>query len=310
MTSDPPIAGGRVAAVVVNYNAGLCLGPCLSSLYKSGLKTVVVADNGSSDGSRAVVDDAGAVWLPTGSNLGYGRAANAGAASEAARGAELLLVSNPDVELDPDAVAALTGRFDAEPGLGIVGPRIVNPDGTLYPSARTFPDIVDAVGHGLLGMVLPRNRFTRRYRLLDWDHRLPAKVDWVSGACFMVRRSTWEALRGFDPAYFMYMEDVDLCWRARQAGWDVGYEPSAEVVHVQGVSADRHPYRMLAAHHRSMWRFALRTAEGPKRAALPLVGAGLVVRLALAALWHRFAPARSMRPVEPAVGAARSRPLP
>ena len=86
----------------------------------------------------------------------------------------------------------------------------------------------------------------------------------MSGACFLVRREAWDAVGGFDPSYFMYMEDVDLCWRLGRAGWGVGYEPAARVLHVQGVSTNRHPYRMLAAHHRSMWRFAWRTTTGAR----------------------------------------------
>ncbi len=158
-------------------------------------------------------------------------------------------------------------------------------------------------------MIAPANPFTRRYRLLDWDHRRPARVDWVSGACFVVRREAWDAVSGFDPAYFMYMEDVDLCWRLHQAGWAIGYEPEARVRHIQGVSTNRHPYRMLAAHHRSMWRFAWRTTSGSKRAALPVVAAGLAARLALAIVDHRLG--RSHRPKVPAAGrVTRVSPLP
>jgi N-acetylglucosaminyl-diphospho-decaprenol L-rhamnosyltransferase len=285
-------------AVVVNYNAAAHLAPCLTSLRSAGATSVVVVDNGSSDGSREVVSgaDPAATWIETGANLGYGRAANRGAAG---LHAEYLLVANPDLVVGPEALTALASRLDAEPDLGIVGPRILNPDGTIYPSARTFPDMVDAIGHGLLGSVAPANPFTRRYRLLDWDHSEPARVDWVSGACFLVRRTVWDRLAGFDPAYFMYLEDVDLCWRCRRAGWAVGYEPAAEVVHVQGVSANQHPYRMLAAHHRSMWRFAQRTTAGPKRAALPLVAVGLAARLVLSCAQHRLQTGRSV-PAVPA----------
>jgi N-acetylglucosaminyl-diphospho-decaprenol L-rhamnosyltransferase len=124
--------------------------------------------------------------------------------------------------------------------------------------------------------------------MLDWDHAAPLDVDWVSGAFFLVRRRTWEEVAGFDPQYFMYLEDVDLCWRARRAGWRVGYEPGGEVVHVQGVSAAQHPYRMQVAHHRSMWRFARQTSSGVRRLALPVVAAGLVLRVGVASLHHRF----------------------
>jgi N-acetylglucosaminyl-diphospho-decaprenol L-rhamnosyltransferase len=131
--------------------------------------------------------------------------------------------------------------------------------------------------------------------MLDWDHGRAARVDWVSGACFAVRRKAWDDVGGFDPAYFMYLEDVDLCWRLARCGWGVGYEPTAEVLHIQGVSTGRHPYRMLAAHHLSMWRFASRTTVGSKRAVLPLVGVGVVARFATAAIEHRLGLARRPR---------------
>jgi N-acetylglucosaminyl-diphospho-decaprenol L-rhamnosyltransferase len=298
-----------VAAIVVNYNAAGHIGACLRSIDASGIADTVVVDNDSTDSSRAIVDSAGASWLAAGTNLGYGRAANLGAQYPAVKAADYLLVCNPDVEVFPDAVHDLVEVLENDHSIGIVGPAITNPDGTLYPSARTFPDMVDAIGHGLLGMIAPRNRFTRRYRLLDWDHRELAKVDWVSGACFVARRTAWESVGGFDPAYFMYMEDVDLCWRIGRAGWAVSYQPAARVLHIQGVSADRRPYRMLAAHHRSMWRFARRTTEGWKRAALPVVGAGLAARLAVAAVMHRIGGA-TPAVATPPTGDTTPRPLP
>ncbi|MGI8491206.1 MAG: glycosyltransferase family 2 protein [Acidimicrobiales bacterium] len=284
--TEPHEVGSRVSAAVVNYNAATHLAACLDSLQAAGVRDVVVVDNGSSDGSRAVVDSRPLVeWLETGSNLGYGRAANLGGAR---RTAEFLLVCNADIVVEPRAVAAMVRRMGSDPGLAIVGPRVLNPDGTLYPSVRTFPDLLDAVGHGLLGVVAPSNRFTRRYRLLDWDHETPQRADWVSGACFLARRTAWAELGGFDPRYFMYLEDVDLCWRAGRAGWGVAYEPAAEVLHVQGVSAAQHPYRMLVAHHRSMWRFAAETSTGVRRLTLPLIGAGLLLRLGAAMASHRL----------------------
>lgn len=280
-----------VAAVVVSYNAAEHLGPCLDSLAAEGVERVVVVDNGSADRSADVAVAAGAVWLPTGTNLGYGRAANLGAAHLGLRspGEDAhLLVCNPDIVVGLGAVKAMVGCLEADPALGAIGPRLLDADGSLYPSARTFPDLIDALGHGLLGLLAPRNPFTRRYRLLDWDHAETSRVDWVSGACIMVRRRAWDAVGGFDPAFFMYLEDVDLCWRLREAGWVVGYEPAAEVTHLQGASASLHPYRMLLAHHRSMWLFAKRTSTGAARAALPVVAGGLAGRLCVAALKHRL----------------------
>jgi N-acetylglucosaminyl-diphospho-decaprenol L-rhamnosyltransferase len=278
-----------VSAVVVNYNARDHLPACLASLRAEGVSSTVVVDNASIDGSRVVVQESGATWVASGGNLGYGRAANIGAASPAASGSPYLLICNPDLVLEPGSLKPLVETLERSDRIGAVGPRIENTDRSLYPSARSFPDLVDAIGHGALGILAPRNRFTRRYRMLDWDHAEEAEVDWVSGSCFLVRRDAWEEIRGFDPAFFMYMEDVDLCWRLGRAGWTVAYQPAAVVVHEQGVSADRHPYRMLAAHHRSLWLFASRTTAGRDRMALPVVAAGLAVRLIATAAQRRLA---------------------
>jgi N-acetylglucosaminyl-diphospho-decaprenol L-rhamnosyltransferase len=270
---------------VVNYNSAASLRRCLASIDANA---VVVVDNGSTDCSAEVARSQGATWIEAGENLGYGRAANLGASCLPARECSYLLVCNPDIELDDGAMVALTKALESDPTIGVVGPCLRNPDGSIYPSGRTFPTLAEAIGHGALGLLAPMNRFTRRYRMLGWDRSDPALVDWVSGACLLARREAWDAVGGFDPAYFMYMEDVDLCWRLGRAGWRVLFEPAAGAIHVQGVSTGQHPYRMLAAHHRSMWRFACRTSTGAGRLALPLVAAGLVGRFGVAAAEHRL----------------------
>lgn len=280
---------GDVSAVVVNYNTRDNLLGCLESLGGERLAMVVVADNASTDGSAQAVPERfpSVKWLPTGANLGYGRAANIGAALV---GGAYLLVCNADVVLEAGAVAKLRRFLEAHPRVAVVGPRVVDADGKLYPSARRFPDMLEALGHGIVGQFWPGNPFSRRYRMTDWDHASEREVDWVSGACFLVRREAWEAVGGFDNSYFMYLEDVDLCWRLGHAGWSVAYEPAAQVTHTQGVSADRHPYKMLLAHHVSMWRFASRTTTGWRRWLLPLVLVGLTVRLAMTMARRAVAP--------------------
>jgi len=283
-----------VSGVVVNYNAKDHLLGCVGSLFGEGLGVVAVADNGSTDGSGLALSERypAAKWVPTGANLGYGTAANIGAALVDGK---YLLICNPDVVLQEGTVATLRRFLELSPGVAVVGPRIVDPAGALYPSARRFPELLEALGHGLVGQFWTGNPFSRRYRMTDWDHAGAREVDWVSGACFLARRQAWDDVGGFDSSYFMYMEDVDLCWRARRAGWSVAYEPAAQVMHAQGASADRHPYRMLLAHHVSMWRFAARTTCGWRRWVLPLVLAGLVLRLGLTAARRALAPALAAR---------------
>jgi N-acetylglucosaminyl-diphospho-decaprenol L-rhamnosyltransferase len=281
-----------VSAVIVNYNARHYLLECIQSLRAEGIADIVVADNGSTDGSEGAVAaaDSQVRYHHTGSNLGYGAAANRAFALTDARSAYILCI-NPDAVVEPGTVKAMVAVLEARPDVGIVGPRIEEADGSLYPSARTFPTLVDATGHAFLVLVMPNNRFTRRYRMLDWDHDSTADVDWVSGSCFLMRRSAWSALGGFDEAYFMYAEDLDLCWRAQRAGWRVVYEPGACATHVQGVSTDHHPYRMIAEHHRALFRFAVRSSRGWERLLLPFMGLGLALRTPLAWL-HRFAAGR------------------
>lgn len=282
------MAGDRVGAVIVNFNAGEHLVRCVRSLRAEGLSTIVVVDNASSDGSleAAAGADPALVLVRTGANLGFGAGANRGAARVEH---ELILVCNPDIETEANAVKELVAALDRDPGAGIVGPRIENTDGTVYPSPRTFPALGVAVGHAFLGLVMPRNRYTRRYRMLDADRtRSASAVDWVSGSCFLVRASTWRDLGGFDEAYFMYAEDVDLCWRAGRAGWRTAFEPAARVVHAQGVSTDQHPYRMIAAHHRSLLRFSAQTMTGVRRVLLPFVATGLALRGAISCAQRAF----------------------
>ena len=285
----------KVAAVVVNYNTCPHLLTCVRSLRADGVTDVVVVDNASADDSCAALrrSDPDAVLLPMTSNLGFGTAANRGV--EVAE-AEYVLILNPDTVVEPGTTKALVEALDRHPTLAVVGPRMENVDGSLYPSARRFPDLVDAAGHAFLGLVVPSNPFTRRYRMLDWDHQHAGEVDWVGGACLLVRRSAFQSVGGFDEAYFMYAEDVDLCWRLRREGWGIGYEPAGRVVHSLGGSSRLVPYRMIAEHHRSLLRFVSKSTAGARRGIIPLVAAGLAVRTLAAWAHHALEGARPERP--------------
>ena len=281
MSDDAP--AGSIA-VVVNWNAGGLLLACARTLVESGAAEIVVVDNGSTDDSVARLE---AASLPrvrvvlTGANLGYGAGINRGVA---VAGPGHVLVCNPDLLLDPGCVDALVGRLEAEPDLGIVAPRLRNPDGSTYVSGRPFPSVRDALGHAFVGLVWQGNPWSGRYLQTWWDRGEAADVDWASGALLLVRRATFEELGGFDERFFMFMEDVDLCWRARQSGWRVAVEPAAGAVHVVGASRAARPYRMVVAHHRSLWRYSALRWSGWRRAGLPLVAVALAVRAGLVCL--------------------------
>jgi N-acetylglucosaminyl-diphospho-decaprenol L-rhamnosyltransferase len=293
-TTTPPWS-----AVVVNYESGSLLLDCVRSLMAddgAGVPEVVVVDNGSTDGSVARLRDAvpDVKVLEPGTNLGYAAAANRGIA---ATRAPVVVVANPDLVVARGTAAAVLARFAAEPDLAAVGPALLNADATQYPSARAHASTVDAVGHATLGRVLPRNRFTRRYRQLDADWSRARDVDWVSGALIYLRRSALGSVGGWDERYFMYLEDVDLCWRLRRVGWRVGYEPAGCATHVQGASTTRRPYRMIVEHHRSAYRFAARRWRGPQRLLLVPAACFLTVR----ALFDMLARALRTRPETPRI---------
>jgi N-acetylglucosaminyl-diphospho-decaprenol L-rhamnosyltransferase len=284
-TTDDVAALPRWAAVVVNYESGPLLLAAVESLTaddSAGPAEVVVVDNGSSDGSAAAVRSARPEVrvLTPGENVGYARAANLGIAATAA---PVVVVCNPDLVQRAGTAAALLARLDAEPDLAAVGPQIHDEDGEVYPSARSQPPLVDAVGHALLGGIWPGNPASRRYRQLDAHPDVARDVDWISGASIWLRRSALRSVGGWDEGYFMYVEDVDLCWRLRRLGWRVAYEPAGLVVHVQGASTRRHPYRSIVAHHRSLVRFADKRLLGWRRALLPVAATFLWARCAFLA---------------------------
>lgn len=288
----------RWAAVVVEYESGGLLRACVDSILaddSAGAVEVVVVDNGGAGTAEARVGGLPHVRvLSAGQNLGYAGGANLGVA---ATDAAVVAVCNPDLVVERGTAAAMLARLDAEADLAAVGPVVENPDGTQYPSARTMPLLRDAVGHALLGVVRPTNRYTRRYRQLDVDPRRARDVDWLSGAAVWLRRSALDSVGGWDDGYFMFMEEVDLCWRLRRLGWRVAYDPGGTVVHVLGVSREHHPYRMIVRHHRSVYRFADKRWRGAQRALLVPAAAFLTLR----AVIELLARALGARPGPPQV---------
>ncbi|MBP2366001.1 glycosyltransferase family 2 protein [Pseudonocardia parietis] len=281
--------GDGLAVVTVTYSPGRTLETFLDSLAAATSRTdvpVVLADNGSVDGApeRAARDRDGVTFLPIGENVGYGAAANRGIASlDETYG--WVVVANPDLEWGPGSLDALLDAGRRHPRAGALGPLIREPSGEVYPSAREVPSLVAGAGHAALGPVWPGNPWTAAYRRSRED-RSERTAGWLSGSCLLLRRAAFDSVDGFDPRYFMYFEDVDLGERLTFAGWRNVYVPSAEVVHVGGVSTGKPEVsaRMLAEHHRSAYRYLADRHPGPLRAPLRAVlRAGLAVRSGLAA---------------------------
>jgi N-acetylglucosaminyl-diphospho-decaprenol L-rhamnosyltransferase len=270
-----------IAAVLVSWNVSELLLRCIDSLKADGVTDIVVLDNDSKDDSVAAVRRAhpDVELIELRENTGFGGGVNRAVPHTSTK---YVLVTTPDVYVEPGSTKALQAVLDEHPDVGFVAPRIDTPDGVLYPSVRRFPNLADAVGHAFLQFVWRSNPFSRRYKMLDWDHSQSADVDWVACTHFLVRREAWDAVGGFDEQFFMFLEDVDLCWRLHDAGWRIRYEPSSVVQHEISASADQIPYKMIATHHRSIYRFNRKRAKGARRLLLPVIAAGLAVRTVLA----------------------------
>jgi N-acetylglucosaminyl-diphospho-decaprenol L-rhamnosyltransferase len=267
-----------IGAVIVDYNAGTALRDAARSLLDDGIGELVVVENGAAGSSaRALGELAGRCTIVApGENCGFGAGVNRGVAALSSA-SELVIVANPDTVVHAGATAAIIEVFAVHPEQGILGCTLLTTTGEVYPSVRRFPNPLDAAGHALLSQFAPKNRFSARYR--SAGIRPEGGVDWVSGAFFGIRRRTFEDLGGFDESYFMFCEDMDLCWRAHEAGWAVGVAPTAVVTHAEGGTRGSQPYRMVLAHHRSALRFASTTMRGPSRLLLPLASLVLGLRL-------------------------------
>jgi N-acetylglucosaminyl-diphospho-decaprenol L-rhamnosyltransferase len=259
---------GPLRVVAVTYSPGESLTAFLDSLPDATRRPVdvVLADNGSTDGSpeRAARTRDDVRFLPTGGNIGYGAAVNAGLADVREGWA---LVANPDVVLDPGSVDELLAVAARWPRAAMVGPAIRTPDGVLYPSARDLPSLSTGAGHALLGWAWPANPWTARYRR---EREAPRErpAGWLSGSCFLLDLAAFHAVGGYDPGYFMYFEDVDLGERLGRAGYLSVYAPSASVAHEGGHATQRQPHRMQRVHHTSALRYL--SGQYPRRRHAPL----------------------------------------
>lgn len=268
------------SAVIVNYHSGPDLADCIDSLRaddSAGIVQVVVVDNGSAPGEMDALRASRPelTVLRPGANLGYARAANLGIATTRT---QMVAVVNPDAVVETGTGAVMAARFAGDERIGVIGPMISNPDGTVYPSARSAPGLSVAAGHALLGSLAPRNRFTRSYRQLDADPAIAREVDWVSGAAVWFRRGALDRAGGWDERFFMFMEDVDVCRSIRATGATVWYEPAARVVHAVGTSRASAPTRSIVMHHQSAYRYTAKWASGPRRLLLPGAGTFLIAR--------------------------------
>jgi GT2 family glycosyltransferase len=248
-----------ISVVIVSYNGRDYLRRCLGSLreHTQGLEyEVVVVDNASPDGSADMVaaEFPFVRLLRQPGNAGLSPALNQGIRLGSG---EMVVLMNPDTELQDNAFAAMARHLRDQPDVGVLGPRILDDDGSLQLSCRRFPTFSIAFfnRYSLLTRLLPRNPFSTHYLMTDFDHSHTAEVDWLSLACWMVPRRLFDEVGFLDEGYFLYSEDVDFCQRVNRSGRKVVYFPQASMVHHIGRSTRTLPNRSVVERYRSMWRY-------------------------------------------------------
>jgi GT2 family glycosyltransferase len=201
-----------------------------------------------------------------------------------------VIVLNPDCVLSGPIRKPLASYLDAAPDVAVAGPRLLDRDGRLQASGRRFPDLTTAFGgrRSWLTSTAPGNWFSRRNLLLSADDTAPKQVDWVSGACMIIRREAFEQAGGMDERFFLYWEDADFCRRLAHAGWRTMWHPDAEVTHIGAGSSRFAPYRSLIAFHQSAYRYYRKHAGSIGLCGAPLVALLLGVRLVSALTYARL----------------------
>jgi GT2 family glycosyltransferase len=248
-----------VSVVVVTYESRNFIGSCLESVYRTGAEWIAecrVVDNASRDGTVDWVRDnfAHVELVAKGENSGFGRAVNT--AAHAARG-EFLLVLNPDVVLEAGALAELVCFLRHRMQAAACGPKVVGPDGRFrWDCRRGFPTPLNALGYFTgLDRAFTQSRTLAGYHRRWLSPEVEVTTDCLSGSCMLVRRGAFESIGGFDEDYFLFGEDIDLCWRLSRKGMEIWYVPAAKVIHAKGVSMCLTPGRARREFYRSMRLF-------------------------------------------------------
>lgn len=248
----------ELSVTICSWNTQADLRACLQSLNAerdSLPMEVIVVDNASHDGSPDMVESE-FPWvrlLRQTKNLGFTGGHNV--ALRACKGRHRMLL-NSDTVVHAGALAKLVETLNANPDIGIVGPKLLYPDGSLQLSCRTFPNPVAALFRNtFIGRLFPKNRWVRAYLMQDWDHRSERDVDWVSGAALLMSEAAADELGTLDEDYFMFCEDVDLCLRCWNSGRRVRYIPDAVITHAIGRSTSQATNAMIVRFHKSMYLF-------------------------------------------------------
>lgn len=246
-----------VSIVIVNYNSKDYLSDCIFSIrntVKKASHEIIIVDNNSQDGSpeyiRKVFYDS--ILIANKTNCGLSKACNQGI--EISRGRHVLLLNN-DTVLLPNAIDDMLAIMDKTPGIGLLGCRLLNSDGSLQQSFGKVINFTNDFARKYFINLYEKHKNPLVGKFLAWTHSTAKEVDWVKGACMLLRREAVLDADMMDDNFFMYMEEVDLGIRVRQLGWKVWYTPDIEIIHRGGGSTSTNSYRASVEYRRSQLYF-------------------------------------------------------
>lgn len=280
----------ELSIIIVSWNVRRDLEACLQSLQANQevAPQIIVVDNASTDDTMGMLKGFPQVQvIANPDNRGFAAANNQGLA--VAEGQWLLLL-NPDTIVPPGGLKTLLGFARQHPEAGAIGPRLLNPDGSLQYSCRRFPTIRAAMfRHTILGRLFPQAQPAREYLMFEWDHNEPREVDWISGAAMLINRRAYEQIGGLDERFYWGSEDVDYCFRLNHSGWKVLYTPQPAITHAIGRSTDLVIIPTIIRTHRSMQKLYLKhfTHNWLQRV-LVVTGIWIRAALLLASVWVRL----------------------
>lgn len=247
-----------LSIVIVNYNSGEFLGQLLPSLYETPCEVtfeVWVVDNNSTDGSPEMVATRFPQVQLIVNQVNRGFAAANNQALQKSRGRYILLL-NPDTVLKPRALDIMVHFLENHPEVGAVGPKLLNPDGTVQLSSKFFPTPKVAILKTLgVDKIFPEQPTLRKHFLGPEAHEEVQEVESLQASCLMVRREMVDEVGPLDERFFMYCEDIDWCRRMREKGWKLYFLPEAQALHDRGGSTNKDSYRMIIVYHQSLYRF-------------------------------------------------------
>jgi O-antigen biosynthesis protein len=258
--SIPNVSSPQISIIIVNYKVPEHLIETLRSIRQAELydhTEIIIVDNASGDGSQKIITEEfpNVTWIQLKHNIGFGKACNVGVHS--ARSSYVLLL-NPDTVIAHNTLLVAYNFMESRPDVGLMGPKILNPDGTLQASCkRGFPTPSAAIYHFTgLSRLFPHSKRFGRYNLSFINADQSSEVDAVSGSFMFIRRSLYLQIDGFDERFFLYGEDLDLCHRIRETGHKIWYHPETQIIHRKGKSSAKNLFRSRIAFYEAMVLFS------------------------------------------------------